>query len=279
MNAKGLSTEMSTEPLSTERLSTETHSQWLSTEKPSSEPSSHERFASYGTEAGSGSVLGGLSEQTRRLLAQVPATRPGRSEWLKQLARNEEIALHLVRHLGGSVGALDSPFRCLLHPDCEVTLTRGGNGEILYSDPSLASSKRQFQTIPEIAAAVRSRSPRRLRGLQLAVSSLRLLHEAGLIELPRVSVPQVAHESAGRVHRARNGYELLLRCRWFLDPEEPVSYTRSFVEAWCDIPKAESRAAIFALIQQGVIVRVGEAAPRNGRRAASLYLPGTGAPA
>jgi hypothetical protein len=192
-----------------------------------------------------------------------------------RVARDEEITLHLARQLGLQVVTLDEPFPCVLHEGCFVTLTRGRNGEIVYHDPTLAPLKREFQTLVELAVAVKTGTqPRRLRPLQLALWRLRLLYVAGLIELPSASVPNVAPANAVHVRQARDGFELLIRCRWFLDPGEPVTYTRSFVELWCAIPKRQTRRAIFELLRQEVIVKVGEI-PSSYRRPAYLYRPGT----
>jgi hypothetical protein len=219
-----------------------------------------------------------LGEDARRLLREVPATHEARSEWLRQLAQDEIVVLYLVSFLGGRVDQLDVPFECLLHRGCWVTLTRGGNGQIVYRDPSLASSEREYQTIPELGYARRTGVPRRLKGWQLALWSVRLLYRSGLIRLPEVAVPDVSEESGEHVRQARDGFELLIRCRWFLEPDVPVTYTRHFVETWCGIPRSLTRSAIFGLIQQQVIRKVGEA-PSNYKRPASLYLPGEQRPA
>jgi hypothetical protein len=194
---------------------------------------------------------------------------------LKRVARDEEITLHLARQLRLQVVALNEPFPCVLHEGCFVTLTRGRNGEIVYHDPTLAPVKREFQTLVELAVALKTGTqPRRLRPLQLALWRLRLLYEAGLIRLPVASVPNVASGSPTYVHQARHGFELLIRCRWLLDQGEPVTYTRGFVELWCGIPRRQTRKAIFELIRQGVIVKVGEI-PSGNPRPAHLYRPGT----
>jgi hypothetical protein len=207
------------------------------------------------------------------LLAAVPATRDGKSNWLKQLAGGEEIAIRLVKLLGGDPYGLDVPFRSLFHSGSTATMTRGRNGQITYRDPALVLWKREYQTIPELAVTLQTGIPRRLPPLQLAIWSLRLLHHAELIVLPAARVPTVAADSPAAMRLARDGFELLLRCRWFLDSGAPVAYTRNFVEPWCGIATAESRAAIGALITQDVIRKAGEAAS-NFKNPTSLYLPG-----
>jgi hypothetical protein len=220
------------------------------------------------------SELGRLSEHARELLADIPADREGKSEWLKRVARDEEITLDLARQLRLPVAALDQRFPCVLHASCFATLTRGRNREIVYHDSTRAPRTREFQTVVELAVAIMTATqPRRLRPLQIALWRLRMLYEAGLIELPPASVPDVSAGSPPCVHRARAGFELLIRCRWFLDPGEPVTYTRSFVELWCGIPTQQARRAVFELLRQGVIVKVG-AIPSGYPRPAHLYQPG-----
>jgi hypothetical protein len=104
---------------------------------------------------------------------------------------------------------------------------------------------------------------------------VRLLYHAGLIALPLVAVPPVAAESPSFVRAAQDGFELLIRCRWLLDPNAPVAYTRGFVETWCGLPKQLSRSAIYELLRQGVIEKCDELA-NNYDHPTSLYLPGPG---
>lgn len=220
-----------------------------------------------------------MSESARALLANAPVERDGKSEWLRAIARDAEITLYLTRHLlGAEVGFVGLPFPCVLHGDgCLARLTTGRNGEIVYQDGVLAGTPREFQTIPELAVALLTGVPKRLSAIQHALWRLRLLHQAGLVRLPIVPVPPLADDSSAHVHRAREGFELLVRFRWFLDPNEPVAYTRAFVEIWCDIEPQRSREAIYELIRQGVINKVGETA--SGRtRPTHLYLPGSGRP-
>jgi hypothetical protein len=276
-----LSAPPSAEEPSTERWPSP---EWVRAEEPSSEAGSSEPrpekprpdpIAVDDSRFSVRSELGELSERARELLGTVPAARPGRSAWLRAVARDEEITLHLARHLGLQVKATGELFPCVLHEGCAAVLTRGRNGEIVYHDGSLACLKREFQTIVELAVALKTRTlPRRLRPLQIALWKLRLMAEAGLLELPAVAVPQVAPGSPACVQTARDGFELLIRCRWFLDAGEPVTFTRGFLELWCEIPKGETRRAIFELLRQGVIVKVGEI-PSAYPRAAHLYLPGT----
>ncbi|MFN8224249.1 MAG: hypothetical protein U0R50_13505 [Gaiellales bacterium] len=176
--------------------------------------------------------------------------------------------------MGLPTQAIDTVFDCPFHGiPCPARLTLGRNGEVVYHDPGFAPLKREFQTIPELAVALRTRAPKRLRPILLALWRIRLLHEAGLLTPPEVDTPHVPPNSPPAVHAARNGFELLVRCRWFLDPGEPVPFTRSFAETWCGLARQDSRRAIFELIKQQVIVKVGEIA--NGfANPTYLYLPG-----
>jgi hypothetical protein len=259
--------------LSPESLRAEALSAEAGSVEPRPEQPGPDTFAADDWRVSAPSGLSQLSADARDLLGRIPADREGKSEWLKRVARDEEITLHLARQLGLHVVALDEPFPCVLHEGCSATLTRGRNGEIVYHDPTLAADKREFQTLVELAVAVTTGAqPKRLRPLQIALWRLRLLYEAGLTQLPGASVPNVAPGSPAHVRQARDGFELLIRCRWFLDPGEPVSYARSFVELWCGIPKHQTRRAIFELLRQRVIVKVG--AIRSGYQCpAHLYRP------
>jgi hypothetical protein len=162
-----------------------------------------------------------------------------------------------------------------LHPTCTATLTEGDNGEIVYKDATLGHIKREFQTIPELVAAIRTGKPERLGGMEHAIWRLRLLHDCGLVDLPLVDVPDVSPGSSHSLHLARDGFELLLRCRRWLDQGEPVAFTREFVSAWCGVPEYDTRQAIKRLREQEVIVKVGEI-PNPGRKPTFLYMPGPG---
>jgi hypothetical protein len=189
------------------------------------------------------------------------------------LACNAEISLHLARSLGISVSALDQPFTSPFNRESAATLTKARNGDVVYRDSSLAHLKREFQTLPELAAALHSRKLRRLRPLLLALWRVRMLFEAGLIQIPFVEVPQLEPGSTAGANAARSGFELLIQCRWFLEAGTPVPFTRAFAEAWCPLEPRESRRAIYTLLQQGVIVKVDQIAS-NFRNATHLYLPG-----
>ncbi len=221
----------------------------------------------------SDSALGGLSEPARTLLANVPTERDGKSVWLTDIARDVEITLLLVGLLGCDATGLEVPFRCVLHNDCLARLTKGGNGEIVYHDPRLEAFKRGFQTIPELAAALLTGTPRRLSRFEHATWRVRLLYQAGLLQLPLVAVPPVTSTSPVDVQKARDGFELLIRCRWFLKPGEPVPFTRGFVHSWCGIPSNVTRIVIEELIHQQVIFKFGDI-PSRHKNPTNLFLPG-----
>lgn len=271
------SREPRTEQPRTEWPSTEALSPDAGSREPRSQQPRTEPIAASPTSAlGHGSALGGLSASARALLANVPVSREGKGEWLRAIARNAEITLYLVRHLlKAKVAVVGLPFPCILHGDgCLGRLTTGRNDEIVYQDGVLAGTTREFQTIPELAVALLTGVPKRLRPLQHALWRLHMLHAARLIALPVVAVPQVPPDSPADVKKARDGFELLVRCRWFLDPGAPVAYTRSFVEAWCGLAKHETRKAVYELQRQGVIIKAGETTSTH-QNPTYLYLPGS----
>jgi hypothetical protein len=215
-----------------------------------------------------------LPEHAASTAADPPNVRDAKRDWLKDTARDERISLLLARHLGLGVSEVVVPFPCVLHAGCEVRLTTGRNGEIVYFDAALEGIKRQFQTIPELAVAIRSGLVRKLRPIGVALWRIRLLHECGLIDLPPATVLDVPTGSPESLRRARDGFELLLRCRWWLDPGVCVPFSRAFASVWCGISTDDAREAIKSLRDSGVIEKVGEASIGSSRPA-YLYLPGS----
>lgn len=271
------SSQLRTEGPRTERLSTESLSAGglsaggLSAETKQGHQLRTEPFAC-SAEHGRASALGNLSERAMALLRQVPTSREGKGAWLRSLARDAEVSIYLARSMGVAVSAIDEPFASPFHPECAATLTRGRNGEIVYRDRGFATIKREFQTLPELAAALRSGKPKRLRPLLHAAWRVRMLFEARLVELPIVSVPALEPGSSQSAIAARAGFELLIRCRWFLESGSPVPFTRAFAEVWCPLERGESRRAIYELLRQRAIVKVDQISS-NYPNPTHLYLP------
>lgn len=219
-----------------------------------------------------GRVLSGLTREARAIVEAVPRPRKEKSVWMKTIARNEEITLHVARLFGITADGLEVPFTCVLHPNCMAKLTRGKNGEIVYYDPL---AKRPFKTLPEVAAELRTGAPKKLSKTQHALWRVRLLHEAKLIVLPEVAAPDVTPNSPDPIKAGQRGFELLARCSWFLDPARPaLMFARAFVQSWCGLADDEqTRWVIADLIRQGVMHKVAEE-PSGRSRPTYLYRPG-----
>ena len=181
----------STEWRSTQFLSPETGPLGPSTEAPISESFAlgqrNDSTASY-------RVL--LSQETRALLNSFPVERAARTDSFKQVARSDEIALMVIRSLGGTAAAVGDWFPCVLHRGVDLArLVRDRKGEIVYHDPTLEVVRREFQTIPELACAVLTGIARRLKKLEHVEWRLRILHEAELLELPPATVASLPARS------------------------------------------------------------------------------------
>ena len=290
---------LSTEPLSAEPLSTEVprperpRTESLSTETPSpedprsegsraddssAEPDPPDRDT--GTSrtdpvhvATTPNPTGPANVTSLPSLPAVPLGREARSGWLKETAKDRDVALHCARQMRAEVRDLDRPFPCLLHRDCLASLTRGKTGEIVYKDGHKADSRHRFQTLAETRAAQAYGKARRLKPLELSLWRLRLLNESGLLELPIIAIPRAPESCPEFVEKVRLGFEHLIRCREWLDPGSPVSFARTFSAAWCEINPALARDALNYLVGHGVVVKVGET-PSPHRRPTHLYRPG-----
>lgn len=206
-------------------------------------------------------------------LPPVPHAYVGRTDWLRAVARDRDVALCCMATIGVVVGDLNDPFQCVLHPECLARLVRGRNGEIVYKDGSLGDKRRRFLTLPGLRASLGYGKPRRLGGLELSLWRLRLLHDATLLLLPCITMPPTPEGCPGFVSRVRDGFELLVRCREWLEPGAPVAFARAFASAWCDLPPEQVRDALDYLVVHGAIVKVGEAASSH-LRPSYLYRPG-----
>jgi len=220
-------------------------------------------------------VLGELSFATTSLLRGRPQREDERGGWMLALACSGELALHLLCLLGVPVSTLAHDFACVLHLGlCRARLLRLANGETIYADASLSWTGRHWLTLPELAASLASGSPARLAPLASELWFMRLLHTAGLLALPPVGVPLAPEGSPGYVARVREGFELLVRCKWFLYPGQPVSYTRAFVHQWCGVSKPDGRKALDELNRLRIIRKVGETKSGYKQNQTALYLPG-----
>jgi hypothetical protein len=208
----------------------------------------------------------------------MPRREEERAGWLLGLASNEELTIRLMGLLGVPVTALDQDFPCALHQNgYQSRLARLPSDEIVYLDSSLSGRWRHGMTTPELAASLRAGTPTRLKPLASDVWHVRLLHNAGLVNLPLVTVPPLPDGEPEWVRLARNGFELLLRCKWFLYPDQPVSYSRAFVGQWCNLPTPENHRALDRLVRLRIITKVDEAESALGyRNQTALYLAGPG---
>jgi hypothetical protein len=207
-------------------------------------------------------------------LPPLPATKEERSDWFKEIARNEELALAQVRSLGLEVSGVGELTECLLHPGrFEAKLTRARNGEIVYR--CSCEGEDRFFTLPELAASHATGKRIKLTPIQHPDHRMRLLARADLLVLPEVPLVPLEPAEPAFLEPVYEGFHDLLRCRWAYEPGNSVPFARRFAEIWCGVPRAQVEAATLRLRWRDYMRVVGEE-PSGKFRPMYLYLPGDG---
>ena len=104
--------------------------------------------------------------------------------------------------------------------------------------------------------------------IEIAVWTRRLAWELGCFA--PVDVDLMPADGLGRTTRkVLSGFGALCGLRWADYERRPVSYSRKFAAAWCDVIEWEAREALNALSAGGWIVPMGKVADRT-----PVYLPG-----
>jgi hypothetical protein len=168
---------------------------------------------------------------------------------------------------------LKQGFRCVL-PDHDeqrpsASLFRNRSDRIVYHDWHRRSGTEWF-TLPEVYAAQVSGRVRKIDGPELAMWARRLLHAAGVIELPEIPAPPLAHDATPAMRRVTNGFVLLLRCHRLYDGDAPAPFTWAFASRWCRIGENQAGEAIMWLIRNRFLVSVGS------HRGLTLFTLGAG---
>jgi hypothetical protein len=86
---------------------------------------------------------------------------------------------------------------------------------------------------------------------------IRLLHAAGVCELPRIPTAPLSAGATDIMQRVLKGFVLLKRCRYPHDGNAPAPYTRSFASAWCGISEWQAGEAIRRLVDAGLLRQAG----------------------
>ncbi len=215
-----------------------------------------------------------VQDELRAAVAPVPSTRAGRNGWFSAIARDATLAVAQARALGGDVLALDSAFASLLTGEAEAAaLVRSRSGEVVCRDHSVPGTKSVYTLLPELLASQVGRDLVKLKRNQLVEWRIRLVAQAGLIDLPYVELRPLPPGLTEAVEAAYEGLRLLIGCRWFLEYGEPTPFSASFIESWCGVTRWQATDARDALRRHGVIREVG-LVPSGKPRQTQLFLPG-----
>jgi hypothetical protein len=154
-----------------------------------------------------------------------------------------EIALAAARDLGIPITKVGELFRCILPghgPDRKpsANIWRGADDVHVYRDHHRASGPAAY-TLAEVKAALVSGRTEKLGSpAQQYMWYHRLFHEAGLLELPEVDVPDLPAGATPKAIKWREGFVLALRISAVkLDPP-CTTFAWRFAAHWCDLSMA-----------------------------------------
>lgn len=190
--------------------------------------------------------------------------------------RFNDAALRLL----GLDGCAARAFRCVLpghaeaHPSATLVVT--DEGVVLYHDWHRRDGC-EWLLLPAVYAAVVSGEVRPLRGPELAVWTLRMAIDAGVISPAPVDAPECPEDVDETTKRVYAGFIRLLQCKWLIEPGAPTVFSWRFAAAWCGVGRggaAQRRVqrAMAELLRRGLIRVAGQ----HGRMA--LFVPGSGTP-
>jgi bifunctional DNA primase/polymerase-like protein len=180
----------------------------------------------------------------------------------KDLFRDWRVVQRVMAVIGIGGARLGQGFRCVLPGHSEerpsAALFRDRSGCVVYHDFHERSGWQYF-TLSEVYAARVSGRVRKLRGPESAVWAVRLLHAAGVIPLPEVTLvrPLLPPDASGTVVQVAEGFDLLRRCRALHDGDAPAPFTWRFASRWCAVGQGKAGAAIRYLHDTSLLHRAG----------------------
>ena len=179
-------------------------------------------------------------------------------EGLEELFRQRDVVRRVCALLGIPAVEIGRSFRCVLpgHEEAHASasLYRDGAGRVVYHDWH-RRSRPEFFTLSQVYAAQVSSEVRALGRNEHAMWMIRLLHDAGVIVLPEVTLlrPLLPPDADDFVARVAEGFDLLRRCRALHDGDAPTPYTRGFASAWVGISEGQAGEAIRWLLDAGLL--------------------------
>jgi hypothetical protein len=187
----------------------------------------------------------------------------------------DEACVRRMAAVLGITSPLGQKFLCVLpgheerHPS--AALWRDDRGLWVYRDFHGRDERRAYALAEVYASRVAGRviCP---NGPSLSRWKVRLLAEAGLIQVDPVALPPLPRSAPRAAKRLRDGLAVLFSVRWWQDGGQPVPYAASFAGDWNSVSKSTALRAIGLLLEHKVMVKVGETS--EGGRRTNLYLPG-----
>ncbi|MEJ7791949.1 MAG: hypothetical protein WKF65_08270 [Gaiellaceae bacterium] len=205
-------------------------------------------------------------------LDNPPPDVASRRSWFRLIAADVPLSVTQCRSLGASISGLDEKFPSLLTAEEDAANLEKGKrtGEVVYHDRSLAGTRYEYLTLPEVLASQITK-PRKLKPNQLVEWRIRLLAKADLITLPPISLRPLPEGATPATTLVYQGLVLLLGCRWFLAPGEPIPYSASFIVEWCDVTPWQAVSARECLMRH--VLDPVETRPSRFPRPTQFFLP------
>lgn len=203
------------------------------------------------------------------------SSKDGRPDFpFRALAEREDVALAIMQAAGVEAKGLGKSFHCPLpgHDDkkASVALWHEDGRPIALHDFHGRDGD-EWWPLPDVFAALKTRTTRRLGRAERETWWLRALFEAGQIQRPHRRAPRLEGAPPPAARRLYDGFRLLLDLRSHHDASQTTApYAWDFAGAWCGIPsKSEVQRGMQWLLARRYLVVVQRA---SGRHASLLAL-------
>lgn len=170
-----------------------------------------------------------------------------------------------------------APFNCIMpkgkaDTKPSASLFQANDGEVLYRDWRASAENADYYTLPEVYASLKYKEPKKLNGPELATWSLRLLVDAGILEVKPIQAPELSLELAKKkaVVKTYEGFKYLLAVKkLYDDTQNRTAFSFRFGAAWCGTSSPTLQTAMTQLMAFGFIHLVGKEG--RGTRAVNVY--------
>jgi hypothetical protein len=194
----------------------------------------------------------------------------------KELFRNIDIAIRIIKACGGNVKELKKSFACILpgnkhekdnHPS--AVLYQRNDGIITYFD----FHDRKAWLLPEVFAAVKTKELRQLNPGEILIWGLRALHEIGEVNPIKILAKKLPGTAPESVKKLYHGFIYLLELRklYILEGQDDTPFSWEFARNWCGIGSKETVSKAFQwLLVNGYIVKIKESV-KHGKQSSTFY--------